>query len=130
MYVHIPQQQASKNAKKLSEQLVEVVRAAKKNNKNLSYIDVYQATRLTSFKLREELGGMSQKVLLWIVVGFLFAIMVVGIVAAMGSSGWESSTSSSPPARRGWILAASRPPGARPWTWLCPRGRQSPCHGG
>ena len=36
MYVHIPQQQqASKNAKKLSEQLVEVIRAAKKSNKKL-----------------------------------------------------------------------------------------------
>ena len=60
MYVHILQhQQESKNAKKLSEQLVEVIRAAKKSNKNLSYRDLCQATRLTSTKLREELGGMS-----------------------------------------------------------------------
>ena len=49
MYVHLTQhQQASKNAKKLSEQLVEVIRAAKKSNKDLSYMDVCQATRLTS----------------------------------------------------------------------------------
>ncbi len=83
MYVHIPQQQASKNAKKLSEQLVEVIRAAKKNNKNLSYMDVCQATRLTSFKLREELGGMSQKAALWIVIGILVATMVAGIAIAL-----------------------------------------------
>ena len=83
MYVHIPQQLASKNAKKLSEQLVEVVRAAKKNNKNLSYIDVYQATRLTSFKLREELGGMGPNAQLWIVIGILVAVMVGGIAFAL-----------------------------------------------
>ena len=83
MYVHIPQQQASKNAKKLSEQLVEVVRAAKKNNKNLSYMDVYQATRLTSFKLRGELGGMGPNAQLWIVIGILVAVMVGGIAFAL-----------------------------------------------
>jgi hypothetical protein len=84
MYVHIPhQQQASKNAKKLSEQLVEVIRAAKKSNKKLSYVDVCQATRLTSFKLREELGGMAQRTQLWIAVGILVTVMVAGIVLAM-----------------------------------------------
>ena len=83
MYIHIPQQQASKNARKLSEQLIEVVRAAKKDNKKLSYMDLCQATRLTSFKLREELGGMSQKAVLWIVIGVLVATMVAGIAFAL-----------------------------------------------
>ena len=83
MYVHIPQQQASKNAKKLSEQLIDVIRAAKKNDKNLSYVDVCQATRLTSSKLREELGGMSQRTQIWIVIGILVGTMVAGIALAL-----------------------------------------------
>ncbi len=83
MHVHIPQQQASKNAKKLSEQLIDVIRAAKKNDKNLSYVDVCQATRLTSSKLREELGGMSQRTQIWIVIGILVGTMVAGIALAL-----------------------------------------------
>jgi hypothetical protein len=81
MYVHIPQ--ASRNARKLSEQLVEVVREAKKNNKNLSQMDVGQAFRLTSQAVREELGGMSQRTLLLIAVGILVVTMVAGIAAAL-----------------------------------------------
>ncbi len=83
MYVHMHQQPASKNAKKLSEQLIDVVRAAKKDNKKLSYMDVCQATKLTNFKLREELGGMSQKALVWILIGVLVATMVAGIALAL-----------------------------------------------
>ena len=43
MFVHILQhQQESKIAKKLSEQLVVVIREAKKSNENLSYKDLCQ----------------------------------------------------------------------------------------
>lgn len=80
MYIHtqIHQQQASKNARQLSEQLVEVIRVAKKSNKNLSYLDVCQATRLTSTVLREELGGMSHRLLAWVVMSVL-----AGVAAAI-----------------------------------------------
>lgn len=81
MYVHVPQ--ASKNAKKLSEQLVEVVREAKKSNKNLSHTDVCQAFRLTSQRVREELGGMAQRTQILIAIGVLVATMVAGIVIAL-----------------------------------------------
>ena len=82
MFVHdiLQHQLESKNAQKLSEQLVEVVRAAKESNKNLSYRDVCQATRLTSAKLREELGGMSHRAQNWIVI-LLVGVLVAGIVA-------------------------------------------------
>lgn len=81
MYVHIPQ--ASRNAKKLSEQFVQVVREAKKNNKSLNHMDVCQAWRLTSQAVREELGGMSQRTQLLIVIGILVAMMVAGIAFAL-----------------------------------------------
>ena len=81
MYVHIPQ--ASKNARKLSERLVEVVREAKKNNKNLSHMDVGQAFRLTSQAVREELGGMSSKTQILILIGILVALMVAGFALAL-----------------------------------------------
>ena len=84
MFVHILQhQQESKIAKKLSEQLVVVIREAKKSNENLSYKDLCQATRLTSTKLREELGGMSIRTQNWIVVGILVGIGVAGIAVAV-----------------------------------------------
>ena len=84
MYVHTHlHQPASKNAMNLSEQLVEVIRAAKKSNENLSYMDVCQATRLTSSKLREELGGMSQRTQIWILIGILVGTMVAGIALAL-----------------------------------------------
>ena len=86
MYVHMLQhQQVSKNAQKLSEQLVEVIRAAKKSNENLSYVDVCQATQLTSSKLRDELGGMSSRTrMIVILMGLtVAAITVAAIVFAM-----------------------------------------------
>ena len=81
MYVHVPQ--ASKNAKKLSEQLVQVVREAKKTNKNLNHMDVSQAFRLTSQTVREELGGMAQRTQILLVIGILVLTMVAGIVIAL-----------------------------------------------
>ena len=84
MHLHLVQhQQVSKNAEKLSEQLVEVIRAAKKSNKNLSYGDVYQATQLTSSKMREELGGTVSRTQTWIVIGSLLALMAAAIAFAI-----------------------------------------------
>jgi len=83
MYVHVPQ--ASKHAKKLSEHLVQVVREAKKNNKNLSHTDLSQAFRLTSQAVREELGGMAQRTQILLVIGILVATMVAGIAVALFS---------------------------------------------
>ncbi len=83
MYPHLAAVQVSKNAEKLSEQLVEVIRAAKESNKNLSYMDVCQATRLTCSELREELGGMSSRTQNWIVIGIFVGLMVVAIAFAM-----------------------------------------------
>jgi hypothetical protein len=81
MFVHVPQ--ASKNAKKLSGQLVEVVREAKKSNKRLNYMDVCQACRLTTQAVREELGGMSQRTQILIVIGVLVATAVAGAAVAL-----------------------------------------------
>ena len=80
MYVHTHlHQPASKNAMNLSEQLVDVIRAAKKSNENLSYMDVYQATRLTNSKLRQEFGGMSSWTKNWILIGALVGLLVAAI---------------------------------------------------
>ena len=78
MYVHMLQhQQVSKNAQKLSEQLVGVIRAAKKSNENLSYMDVRQATQLTSSKLRDELGGMSSRTRIVLLISLTVAAAIV-----------------------------------------------------
>ncbi len=84
MYVHTHlHQPASKNAKNLSEQLVEVIRAAKNSNENLSYMDVCQATRLTNSKLRQELGGMSSWTKNWILIGALVGLLVAAVAFIM-----------------------------------------------
>jgi len=82
MYLHIYNQPASASAKQLSDQLVEVVRAAKKSNQNLSYLDVYKATQLTCYKLREEFGGASAQRQLWFALGVLVIMSVAGVVVA------------------------------------------------
>jgi hypothetical protein len=81
MFIHVPQ--ASKNARELSDRLVEVVREAKKNNKSLNYLEVCHAFRLTGYKVREELGGMSARTQMLIFLGILVALMVGAIAVAM-----------------------------------------------
>ena len=83
MYIHIPQQQASKNARELSELLVEVVREAKKRKITLNHLDVRQALHLTGHELRGELGGISNKtrrILATAVLLILVATAVAGFV--------------------------------------------------
>jgi hypothetical protein len=81
MYVHVPQ--PSRNARKLSEQLVQVVREARKDNKSLSYMDICQACRLASQSVREEMGGMSQRTHILIAFGILAAVVIMGVVVAL-----------------------------------------------
>ncbi len=80
MFVHVPQ--PSKNARKLSEELVQVVRAAKKDDKSLSYMDVCQACTLAKLEVREELGGMAQRTQIRIALGILVAALVAVVIAS------------------------------------------------
>ena len=88
MFIHtqLHQQQVSRNAKLLSEKLVEVIRAAKESNETLSYMDVCQATLLTNSTLREELGGTSRRTHLLIALGLLVGLTVAVVLLAVLNS--------------------------------------------
>ena len=84
MYIHTHlHQPASQDAQNLSEQLVEVIRAARNSNENLSYMDVCQATRLANSKLRQEFGGMASWTKNWILIGALVGLLGAAIAFIM-----------------------------------------------
>lgn len=82
MYVYVPPP-PSRNARDLGGRLADVVRDAKKQNKKLSYLEVTQAMRLAAREVRDELGGMTNRAQLLLVVALLFGICVAGVALAL-----------------------------------------------